>query len=144
VNMSQPADQPADPLEDPDPSAQLPAVIPPGAVAVAADAELRLIPTLIANAGAAAGWRYVEFFTANIRNPNTRRAYARACARFFAWCARMMSPRLRAPKCEPLDEFRGCRHDYDHGSRSHACGGVRRERRTAGAPIRVALERHRV
>jgi integrase len=30
--------------------------------------------------------RYVEFFTANIRNPNTRRAYARACARFFAWC----------------------------------------------------------
>jgi hypothetical protein len=29
----------------------------------------------------------VEFFTANIRNPNTRRAYARACSRFFAWCA---------------------------------------------------------
>jgi site-specific recombinase XerD len=28
----------------------------------------------------------VEFFTANIRNPNTRRAYARACARFLAWC----------------------------------------------------------
>ena len=33
-----------------------------------------------------AGWRYVEFFTANIRNPHTRRAYARVCARFFAWC----------------------------------------------------------
>jgi hypothetical protein len=31
-------------------------------------------------------WRYVEFFTANVRNPNTRRAYARACPRFFAWC----------------------------------------------------------
>jgi hypothetical protein len=28
----------------------------------------------------------VEFFTANIRNPHTRRAYARACSRFFAWC----------------------------------------------------------
>jgi hypothetical protein len=41
---------------------------------------------LIADAGDAAGWRYVEFFTANIRNPHTRRAYARACARFFAWC----------------------------------------------------------
>ena len=67
-----------------DPPAQLPAVIPPGAVA--ADAELRLVPALIAAAGDAAGWRYVEFFTANIRNPNTRRAYARACARFFAWC----------------------------------------------------------
>jgi site-specific recombinase XerD len=44
------------------------------------------VPALIAAAGDAAGWRYVEFFTANIRNPNTRRAYARACARFFAWC----------------------------------------------------------
>jgi site-specific recombinase XerD len=33
-----------------------------------------------------AGWRYVEFFTVNIRNPNTRRAYARGCGRFFAWC----------------------------------------------------------
>ena len=46
----------------------------------------QLIPALIADAGDAAGWRYVEFFTANIRNPNTRRAYARACGRFFAWC----------------------------------------------------------
>src|SRR5271163_2584065 len=52
----------------------------------ATDAELLLVPALIAAAGDAAGWRYVEFFTANIRNPNTRRAYARACSRFFAWC----------------------------------------------------------
>jgi hypothetical protein len=48
--------------------------------------ELCLVPGLIAAAGDAAGWRYVEFFTANICNPNTRRAYARACSRFFAWC----------------------------------------------------------
>jgi hypothetical protein len=27
-----------------------------------------------------------NFFTANIRNANTRRAYVRACARFLAWC----------------------------------------------------------
>jgi hypothetical protein len=46
-------------------------------------AELCLVPALIAAVGDAAGWRYVEFFTANIRNPNTRRACARAC---FAWC----------------------------------------------------------
>ena len=78
MNMSRP--------DDPDPPAQLPAVIPLGEVAVRADAELRLVPALIAAAGDAAGWRYVEFFTANIRNPNTRRAYARACSRFFAWC----------------------------------------------------------
>ena len=29
---------------------------------------------------------YVEFFTANINNNHTRRAYARACSRFHAWC----------------------------------------------------------
>jgi site-specific recombinase XerD len=44
------------------------------------------VPALIAAAGDAAGWRYIEFFTANIRNPNTRRAYARACSSFFSWC----------------------------------------------------------
>ena len=44
------------------------------------------MPALIADLGDAAAWRYVEFFTANIRNPHTRRAYARACSRFFAWC----------------------------------------------------------
>jgi site-specific recombinase XerD len=30
--------------------------------------------------------RFVEFFTANIRNANTRKAYARAAAEFAAWC----------------------------------------------------------
>jgi site-specific recombinase XerD len=34
----------------------------------------------------AAGRRYIEFFTANIRNPNTRKAYARAATEFAAWC----------------------------------------------------------
>ena len=31
------------------------------------------------------GRRFVEFFTANIRNRNTRLAYARACYQFFHW-----------------------------------------------------------
>src|SRR5260370_41014159 len=66
------------------PPDQLPAIIPSGALAASADA--RLVPLLIADAGEQASWRYVEFFTANINNPNTRRAYARACGRFFAWC----------------------------------------------------------
>jgi site-specific recombinase XerD len=30
--------------------------------------------------------RFIEFFTANIRNRNTRRAYARAMKQFFDWC----------------------------------------------------------
>jgi hypothetical protein len=46
----------------------------------------QLIPSLIADAGDQACWRYIDFFTSNIRNPNTRRAYARACQTFFAWC----------------------------------------------------------
>jgi site-specific recombinase XerD len=44
------------------------------------------VPALIAALGDQANWRYVEFFTANINNDHTRRAYARACAGFFAWC----------------------------------------------------------
>ena len=47
-----------------------------------------LLPALILHESDAAAWRYVEFFTANIRNPNTRRAYTRACGRFFGWCER--------------------------------------------------------
>jgi len=30
---------------------------------------------------------YIDFFTATIRNRNTRAAYARACWQFFDWCA---------------------------------------------------------
>lgn len=31
--------------------------------------------------------RFLEFFTAQIRNPNTRKAYARAAGDFLSWCA---------------------------------------------------------
>jgi site-specific recombinase XerD len=67
---------------------QLPAALEParpGALATAAGAT-RVVPALIADAGDQAAWRYIEFFTAHIRNPNTRRAYTRACTQFFAWC----------------------------------------------------------
>jgi len=63
---------------------QLPAIIPSGASTTSGDTYI--VPALITDAGDAAGWRYIEFFAANIRNPNTRRAYARACSRFFRWC----------------------------------------------------------
>ena len=36
------------------------------------------VPAIIADAGERASMRFIEFFTANIRNPNTRRAYGRA------------------------------------------------------------------
>jgi integrase/recombinase XerD len=44
------------------------------------------LPKAIGRAGEAAAWRFVEFFTATIRNRNTRAAYARAVMQFFAWC----------------------------------------------------------
>jgi hypothetical protein len=65
---------------------QLPAVLPTRALAPVPTADTYIVPALIAALGDQASWRYVEFFAANIRNPNTRRAYVRACSRFFAWC----------------------------------------------------------
>ena len=45
-----------------------------------------LIPLQVAAAGETAARRFIEFFTANIRNRNTRQAYARAVSDFFRWC----------------------------------------------------------
>jgi hypothetical protein len=44
------------------------------------------VPALIAAAGNCAAWRFIEFFTVNIRNANTRAAYSRAAAAFLRWC----------------------------------------------------------
>src|SRR3954447_17528165 len=44
------------------------------------------IPALIAAAGEDAVTRFAEFFTANIRNKNTRRAYFRNAITFLRWC----------------------------------------------------------
>ena len=43
-------------------------------------------PALIADAGDKAARRFVEFFTVNIRNQNTRAAYGRAAGAFLRWC----------------------------------------------------------
>src|SRR6516164_9317470 len=44
-----------------------------------------VVPKLVADAGDKAARRYANFF-ASIDNDNTRAAYSRACANFFAWC----------------------------------------------------------
>jgi site-specific recombinase XerD len=54
------------------------------------------VPALISQAGERAGIRFLEFFTVNIRNPNTRRAYARAANEFLTWCAEVGVPDLTA------------------------------------------------
>ncbi len=44
------------------------------------------LPALVTRAGERASRRFLEFFTAQIRNEKTRRAYGFAVARFTAWC----------------------------------------------------------
>ena len=50
------------------------------------------VPATIGRAGEQASRRFIEFFTANIRNKNTRLAYARAVGQFFSWCEKKRFP----------------------------------------------------
>jgi len=45
------------------------------------------LPALVASADDRAQLRFLEFFAVTIRNPHTRRAYARAAGDFLAWVA---------------------------------------------------------
>ncbi|MCS3827672.1 site-specific recombinase XerD [Salinibacter ruber] len=45
------------------------------------------LPAVLQDAGEDASDRVIEFFTAEIRNENTREAYGRAVRRFFRWAA---------------------------------------------------------
>src|SRR5262249_25682586 len=81
-------------------SSQLPAVIVLDQTAVVNTGGAAAVPAIIAAAGEQASWRYLESFPANIRTPHPRRAYGRACARFFAWCARR---RLGITDIRPFD-----------------------------------------
>ncbi len=47
----------------------------------------RAVALLIENSGADDPKRIIEFSTARIRNPHTRRAYVRAVGEFLAFCA---------------------------------------------------------
>src|SRR3984885_5886724 len=51
-----------------------------------ARAGMETLPAAVVRAGRRAAWRFIEFFTATIRNRNTRAAYAQAVAQFFTWC----------------------------------------------------------
>ena len=47
------------------------------------------LPVQVVAGGDKAARRFIEFFTANIRNPNTRAAYARSVSDFFRWCEQL-------------------------------------------------------
>lgn len=67
-----------------------------------ASAQLELLPAASVPAllapDARAKARTLEFFTAHIRNPNTRKAYARAGQHFADWCERFGISDIRQVK----------------------------------------------
>ena len=67
-------------------------LIPIGGGGSLVDTIAGRLPRVICEAGPDAKRRFVEFFAANIRNPNTRFAYARAVGRFFEWCEKHKLP----------------------------------------------------
>jgi site-specific recombinase XerD len=48
--------------------------------------ETARVPAFIAAGGERAGFAFIDFFTAQIRNRNTRAAYPLAVRTFFSWC----------------------------------------------------------
>src|SRR5271165_1736720 len=62
-------------------------LVPKAEFSIVTRASKAWIPELIAAAGPEVTETYIDFFTATIRNRNTRQAYARACWQFFDWCA---------------------------------------------------------
>lgn len=64
-----------------------PVTLPPTLVNV--DPSVQSLPMIIEEAGNAARHRVIEFFTASLRNRNTRLAYWQACSAFLEYCYAM-------------------------------------------------------
>lgn len=61
-------------------------LIPSNTTTEIASSSFLIVPTLFANTGEKGIQSFLEFFTANIPNLNTRLAYARAVGQFSFWC----------------------------------------------------------
>ena len=73
-------------IEDsrPETSTDLVPVVAPGGHL--AETVKVVLPAIVTDAGEDAVTRFAEYFTANIRNPHTRRAYFRNAMSFLRWC----------------------------------------------------------
>lgn len=82
------------------------------ALTVIAPESTLALPAIINREGRKASKRFLEFFTANIRNPNTRLSYMRAISPFLAWCEErgaslhQIEPMIVAAYIERLTEER--------------------------------------
>ena len=78
-------------------------------------ATTKLLPAIITSAGDDAITRFVEYFTARIRNPHTRRAYFRNAIQFLLWCEerhhirdlQSIQPMIVADYIEQLEQDEG-------------------------------------
>lgn len=60
--------------------------VKPVSLAGRKESQALIVPQIITNEGEKTTKRFLGFFTANIRNLNTRRSYARAVEQFLTWC----------------------------------------------------------
>ena len=84
TDPTRPTPPPAPARRSPDVLA--PVAASPPALIVSGGWQIEGLPPIVRRAGPQAAERTVEFFTAQIRNPHTRAAYAAAVTRFFTWC----------------------------------------------------------
>src|ERR1700694_4147528 len=86
-----------------------------------------LIPAFIAAGGEKAGYAFIDFFTAQIRNRNTRAAYAVAVRAFFDWCGvkRLTLATLRTHHVAAYIEWLGKRYEAPSStSPRSACSSI--------------------
>jgi hypothetical protein len=74
-------------------SEMIPLTIPRGLATIAATSPALFLPD------AKAAERFFDFFTANIRNKNTRRAYFKIACQFAKWCEGRGQRGARAEAC---------------------------------------------
>jgi hypothetical protein len=89
--------------------------------------ERLTVPPIIADADDGAARRFLEFFTANTRNPNTRAAYAQAVGRSLRWCE---DRRLSLRDIEPMAVAAYIE--------SHPCSDPTQKQHLAAGPERCA------
>lgn len=99
----------------------------PGAMSFVIASDAEILPVAIAKSAERVRMRFLEFFTAQIRNQNTRRSYHKAASEFLSWC-----------------DTRGAR-SLDTITPIHVAGWVEEMTHTHSAPTvkqRLAAVRH--
>lgn len=99
----------------------------PGAMSFVIASDAEILPVAIAKSAERVRMRFLEFFTARIRNQNTRRSYLKAASEFLSWC-----------------DTRGAR-SLDTITPIHVAGWVEEMTHTHSAPTvkqRLAAVRH--